>query len=335
MKICPKCKAEIQENARFCLYCMTSFEDKQNIENKNKDQKLGIYIAICILVAILIGCAVFFIVNGKEDSGEISTSGQSETDGNYSENTEYSAPSEQSEGHSGGNSYYPSSSGNYVPSNNQGGYQPNYNPSGSSGNNNNIINSSQNSSGSLSTVSQPSASSQPSEPSSSPSSSESVSSSSTSTPSGSAVSYSYRAAQYGDDYNYYANIPENAIVIMKVNTASSNGVYEIPSSIDGKPVIAIMENAFGAANVKNTVKTVIIPASIKTIWSYGFFYCNNLKEIYIKGEALFIGDSPFPPVSRRTETITIYCSSTCHNRNFTKWKNLAEYNNAVYKEWNG
>ncbi len=116
---------------------------------------------------------------------------------------------------------------------------------------------------------------------------------------------------------------------------SQDGVYDIPQSIDGKTVIAIMDNAFGDPEIKDTVKTVIIPESIKTIWAYGFFYCHNLKSLYIKGEALFIGGSPFAPTYRRNETITIYCSETCHNRNHTKWKYIAEYNDALYVEWNG
>ena len=31
MKICPNCKAELDENARFCLRCMTSLDEKEQI----------------------------------------------------------------------------------------------------------------------------------------------------------------------------------------------------------------------------------------------------------------------------------------------------------------
>lgn len=32
MKLCPKCKAVLDDNARFCLYCMTSLEEKEQIQ---------------------------------------------------------------------------------------------------------------------------------------------------------------------------------------------------------------------------------------------------------------------------------------------------------------
>ncbi len=31
MKLCPNCKAEMDDNARFCLCCMTSLDEKELI----------------------------------------------------------------------------------------------------------------------------------------------------------------------------------------------------------------------------------------------------------------------------------------------------------------
>lgn len=55
--ICPKCGAELQENASFCLHCMTPLEPKQNIEKPKKplsSKRKTIYIIVSILVVIAI-----------------------------------------------------------------------------------------------------------------------------------------------------------------------------------------------------------------------------------------------------------------------------------------
>ena len=43
MKICPNCKAELDENARFCLRCMTSLEEKQEIIVTEKEGTVTTY----------------------------------------------------------------------------------------------------------------------------------------------------------------------------------------------------------------------------------------------------------------------------------------------------
>lgn len=329
MKKCPFCKAEIDDDSRFCLFCMTSLESKNEIKSViNSDKKWPLFLIAAFLIIVIITVCFFALKSRQNDNDSAfhsslpvnspvhdgdSSSGQSSN----SSNSISSTPSNISQG---GNSYNSEDNPHKPDKNNSGG--------NNSGNNS--------SSNSISSTN-PSSSDNNSSNDKTDNSSSNLSSSDSSYQDAPTVSsgYIYRAAKTGDDYSSYATIPENAIVITKVTAPSSNGVYNIPSTIDGKPVIAIMDNAFGASNIKDTVKTVIIPASIKTIWAYGFFYCNNLTDIYIKGEALYIGGSPFPPVSRRTGTLTIHCSATCHNRNFTKWKYLAEYNGAVYEEWNG
>ena len=76
MKKCPKCNADIQENARFCLYCMTSFEDKEKVSTlPNKKRRYIVLIIAVIFAIVLSGVVLAFIFQGESDenssSGEI------------------------------------------------------------------------------------------------------------------------------------------------------------------------------------------------------------------------------------------------------------------------
>ena len=75
MKKCPKCKADIQEEARFCLYCMTSFEEKQTIETPKENNKRWLIIIAAVLALVLI-VACIFLFNQKDSqaNGENDTS---------------------------------------------------------------------------------------------------------------------------------------------------------------------------------------------------------------------------------------------------------------------
>lgn len=60
MKICPNCKAELDENARFCLRCMTSLDEKEQIQppiHKPRRWGLALLCFLCLtasLIAIVI-----------------------------------------------------------------------------------------------------------------------------------------------------------------------------------------------------------------------------------------------------------------------------------------
>ncbi|MGN0114712.1 MAG: hypothetical protein ACI396_05255, partial [Acutalibacteraceae bacterium] len=70
MKNCPFCKALIEDNARFCIYCMSPLDEKQEITPK-KSQKSNIrYIALAAAAVIIIAAAVgaFFAFMPKSQS---------------------------------------------------------------------------------------------------------------------------------------------------------------------------------------------------------------------------------------------------------------------------
>lgn len=70
MKKCPKCGANIQDNARFCLYCMTSFEEKKPVENEKEKNKRWIYFITAVLVVALLFSAIFIFApkNNKSNN---------------------------------------------------------------------------------------------------------------------------------------------------------------------------------------------------------------------------------------------------------------------------
>lgn len=148
------------------------------------------------------------------------------------------------------------------------------------------------------------------------------------------VTYVYRTAKRGDDFSVSYPI-ENCVVITDVTTKSSDGVYVIPEKLGGKNVIAIMGGAFCNANVSSSVKKVVVPSTVKTIWNYAFSSCYNLSDIYFKGSSIYTEANAFANKSSRNVTLTIHCSADCSDRNFRYYKNSADDYDAKYKEWNG
>lgn len=159
-------------------------------------------------------------------------------------------------------------------------------------------------------------------------------SSATTAPSVTDVTYLYRDARRGDDF--YANATlENAVVITGVSTPSQDGTYAIPDTLDGKTVVAIMGFAFSDDNVRDTVKQVVVPDSVKTIWNYAFAECGQMTDIYFCGDAIYTEAFAFADVADRVGTLTIHCAASCNDRNFRYYKTSASNYDALYEEWNG
>ena len=316
MKKCPKCHAEIQENARFCLYCMTSFEEKTPIEAEKENTKRWLYIIDAVLVFVLVGLSIFALTRKDNPSYTPSdtytgTETASTTDSDVSE--EYSIPEELSGEWTENEQNTLSSGDNQVELNNQGGVSSNKTNVSSSNTNNNTntgtnttsskatnskATSSATATSSKATSSKATSSTTPSSSTNSVNSTVSTTSQGTTQP-----KYTYVTATISNAYPPEANAsyePQNAIVITKVNYKESSGNYVIPETIDGKKVAAIMPSAFSDSSISSSVKSVTLPSTVRTIWSNAFKNCYNLTDIYIKStQSAF---TPMPFQSHQSET---------------------------------
>jgi len=78
MKTCPNCKASLDDTARFCLQCMTSLEEKEQIPPPKKRARRRLWMLICI--PLLIAFVYLFIPKGEQPQAASSQTDPSETD---------------------------------------------------------------------------------------------------------------------------------------------------------------------------------------------------------------------------------------------------------------
>lgn len=324
MKKCPKCKAEIHEESRFCLYCMTSFEEKQTIETPKENNKRWLIIIAAVLAVVLVVISIVLFApkgNDSNDSNNNSNSSSFNGDSNTSTDKNDTTSSEQQGDEGvGGESSSPSSSSqtsnssNNTTNNTFGNTTTNSTSTNSSLQNNNTTNSTTTSTNS------------------------STSNATNSTPTNTQPKYTYIEATIQNAFptGYSAMYaPENAIVITKVNYKEESGNYIIPDTIDGKKVAAIMPSAFSDSSISSSVKSVTLPATVRTIWGDAFKNCFNLTDLYIKSSVIGIYENAFPASVNRNGKITFHCKSDCRNFDFYYYRNIANKYDAEYEEWNG
>ena len=339
MKKCPFCHADIEDNARFCVFCMSSLQKKEKIENQQKDNKRWLYIlAAFLLLVFAFAITIFALSKNEVNNNSGDTSAYSETTPvNTSSYTSNILSSDNTSDDASENTATDGSSKTDTEDNNSNGTvtEPE-----SSGNKTSSASSSQGSdasgSSSSTTTTTPSQSKPQQNDNNTQNSEEQDSNQETVTKT--EAIYIYRDAVAADCYTE-GNIPAqpitDVIVITGVSCAASNGIYTIPEEIDGKRVGAIMPNAFCDAAISSTVKKVFVPSTVKTIWQNAFSSCNNLTDIYLLGKTINIFETAFADVSNRTGTLTIHCARDCKTFAFYYYRNIVGNYGAIYQEWNG
>ena len=256
MKKCPFCKADIEDNARFCLYCMKPLNEKEVLLPTKKKRPWWLLV-LAGLLFVLLALVIFF----PRENGNISSL---PTGGDPSLNAPPSVPEQTP-----APTPVPTPSPTPAPTP-ESTPKPTPEP----------------------TPAPTAADTPPETPAQTPTPAETPPASTASpdqpeSPS-TAVAYAYRAAREGDDYNaQYANSGSD-IVITGISRQFSDGVYDIPAYIDGKKVIAIVANAFSGSNAK----IVYVPATVKTIWNYAFVGC-GLADVYFRGSAIYAESKAF------------------------------------------
>ncbi len=311
MKKCPKCHAEIEDNARFCLYCMTSFEEKEAVEFPAEKRKWPVTLIAGILAVLLLCGGLVYLLIGGDATSDGNISATADTTHSQGSTTVTRGASSTKE-----NSPLPSSD-----------------PSQEGTFHGGITSASSHTTASKGTTRQ---------------ASHTTGTTTTSIPTSTATTttvqavtsrYSYTAATAENVYppgdapyhQTYADI----IVITKVNYVEPSGHYVIPETIDGKKVGAIMPGAFSAPAVCGTVRSVALPAGVRTIWNDAFGGCVNLQELYLKTIRVGIYTDAFPPLSERKASLTFHANRECMGFDFYYYRNVADRYGATFQEWNG
>lgn len=319
MKKCPFCKADIEDNANFCLYCMTSLNKKTVITASRKNGILMVLAAVFLVGAAVV--ALSFMLPGNDDASQPQTELQQTVGPAQDVEPEISTDAEKkaelTPPESTSSTEYPSQPGNSG----QTTYQPpifTLTPSQPVATQPEVTQPPENTS--------PKAETEPENIPTEPplSETEPEPTQAETTPPASQSAFVYRTAQRADVYSATYNNSSGDIVITGISTLSPNGVYHIPAYIDGHRVIAIVGNAFSGSNVRS----VYVPETVNNICKFAFYGC-ALTDIYFSGNSIHLEEYALP------EGVTIHCSATCHDTVYHTFKNYAESWGYHWEEWNG
>lgn len=369
MKKCPFCGAVIEENARFCLYCMKELDEKAIIDEKPPFLTKRRMRLILICAAALLIIAALLILLSSIGTKQTEPGGGSSDISLIHTNT----PSNNAAGSPG---QIPEENSNET-ANLIGEAEPSVTPSSSTGSTSSISitpsagntpsqnrtpdsGSASSPSNTTSTISTPSTGNTSSAvrtptsgktPTPGKTSTPANISGSGSTPSNSTppssqtpaeqIVYTYRAAEFYDiipaaDRANKDLLAQNAVVITGVETVAKSGVYVIPEQIDGKNVIAVMGTAFSDTQICATVKKVIFPAGIHSVWET-FQYCENLTDLYFSGKSVDISTYMFLLIPNPRQ-LTVHGASDCvcyfgSNGKSTLKERAAQFG-ITYQNWN-
>ena len=335
---CPKCGAQIDDNARFCMYCMTSLDNKKSVDGNGSNKSVHIVVISVILAVLVLLISLCFAFCGKGDKNDY---GNFESFPAINSDFEDSLSSEESDKTS------PDDSGSNTETSSkpsQGGTTTSEsNTSGSSSDGGSSKPSSKEQGSSSKMSSKASSSSTKPSSTSSPTSSDNGSSSNTSSNTSAAgypaatAAYAYRDATSADD-EFFVNSAKllGGVIITGVTEKAPNGVYVIPEYLGGKKVVAVAKNAFTSNEIKDTVKVVVFPKTMLTVNAYSFSSCYYITDIYFASENVYIAGDAFPREDKRNTIITLHSSNTAENRNLTRLENFAiMYQGMLFSTWNG
>lgn len=354
MKRCPYCNAELHDNAQFCYYCMKQFDKKVLVQPKtHKNHALGIILPLIglgatVTIVLAICLSSFLIPKDRINRfDDIVETAKSDATSHTSEALQGSPEAEQEGGITTGGPSNP-----YSPS----GSKTSYSSASSSA-------SVQNNSAPASSKTNPNFSvrpnnSKPSETNSSPSSK--INSTSSSANSNSSSQSSSRDSSQTHSSQTSSTQPpatpqwetrtvSGGVEITGIGKTNSNGIYTIPSKIDGKTVVGIGDSAFYYSNIKsislpatvkyidekafygcNYITSIVLPKSVERIGLNAFTCCKKLAHIYIAGNSVEIHDYAFSTHYQRDVDLTIHAPSSVMDSMTAHlcW-------DASYEEWNG
>ena len=87
-------------------------------------------------------------------------------------------------------------------------------------------------------------------------------------------------------------------------------VIVIPEKIDGKPVVAIADNAFAGTDITG----ITLPSGVTDIGWFAFFGCVSLMNVTLPDSVASIGYDAFANCPK----LTVYCSSGSYSEKYAK-----------------
>ena len=347
MKICPYCKSELTDNAQFCLYCMKSLDEKTVLSAATAKKKplpwillafLGLFLAIIIIV--------LFIVFGKKapddkdnslptvNSPSIITTEMPTTTATVSAMaTNSTKPTANSTSAPTVTPTATVATGTNTSANPTTTYttkptatatsitKPTVKPTAVPTTKPTVKPTATptNSTRPTATATTKPTATPTLKPTATPSAVPTVTPTTlpTATPGG---AYSYRDAVPSDDFKGYTSITDNAVVVTGIIAPDENGVYYVPDIIDGRKVIAVTAEFSANIELATTVKKIVIPSTVRTVWAGSLSNCVNMTDVYLCGtgteHCIEFETKALPDVTLRNFEITFHYDPECCGRDY-------------------